>query len=178
MKLSKFSLNDKKEIRQLFIKTFSDSEGESEGRLIGKLADDLMNHAAAKDVYGFVATLNEQITGCIFFSRMIFSDGSNAFLLSPVAIHTNFQGKGIGQKLIKFGIDCLKEDGISLILTYGDPVFYSKVGFKQISELIINPPFELSQPEGWLGQSLAGKEIKPIAGKPSCVKAFNHSSLW
>jgi len=178
MEFLKFSPNDQKAIRQLFIRTFTDSEGETEGNLVGKLADDLMTNTDAIDLQGYVATENEQIVACIFFSRMTFSDDVNAFLLSPVAVLTSFQGQGIGQKLINFGIDCLKEQGISLILTYGDPAFYSKVGFKQISVTMIKPPFKLSQPEGWLGLSLYGEEIKPVAGNSSCVTAFNNPLLW
>lgn len=178
MKFSTFSPNDKKAISQLFLKTFTDSEGQDEGELVGKLADDLMTNTDAKDLQGYVATEKGQIVACIFFSRMTFADGVNAFLLSPVAVVTRFQGQGIGQKLINYGIDLLKEQGISLVMTYGDPAFYSKVGFKPISATMIKPPFKLSQPEGWLGLSLTGKEIKPVAGDSSCVTAFNNPSLW
>ena len=98
---------------------------------------------------------------------------NNAFLLSPVAIDTSCQGKGIGQKFINFGINHLKENAARIVFTYGDPTFYSKVGFGPISEKIAKPPFTLTQPEGWLGQSLVSKEIEPIAGDSFCVEAFN-----
>jgi putative acetyltransferase len=178
MKFSKLNSNDIEEISQLFIKTFTDSEGVSEGRLIGDLTRDLMIDTDTNDLYGFVAIENGEIIGSIFFTRMTFQSGINAFLLSPVAILTTFQGKGIGQKLINYGIDYLKENRVSLIVTYGDPAFYSKVGFKQITEQMIKPPFKLSQPEGWLGLSLTGEEIKPVAGNSSYVRAFNKPELW
>ena len=178
MQLSKYSPGDIEEISQLFIRTFTDSEGESEGQLIGELVRDLMINTEPEDLYGFIATEVNQIIGSIFFTRMFFQSGICAFLLSPAAVLTAFQGKGIGQKLINYGIGCLKENGVSLVITYGDPAFYSKVGFKQITEQTIQPPFELSQPEGWLGRSLTGGEIKPIAGNPSCVKAFDKPDLW
>ena len=98
MKVSTYEPNDADEIEQLFIKTFSDSEGLSEGELIGRLVRGLMDGTDAKDLYCFIATENEQIIGSIFFTRMIFESGVNAFILSPVATHTDHQGKGVGQR--------------------------------------------------------------------------------
>jgi len=42
------------EIKRLFTIVFSDSEGESEGILIGNLAYELMTETDKKDLYGFV----------------------------------------------------------------------------------------------------------------------------
>jgi predicted N-acetyltransferase YhbS len=55
----------------------------------------------------------------------------DAYILSPVAVHTDHQGQGVGQQLINFGIQHLKEDGVTLIFTYGDPEFYKKLAFTQ-----------------------------------------------
>ncbi len=178
MKFSTFNPNNAGEIEQLFIKTFSDSEGQSEGKVIGHLVRDLMGSTDANDLYCFIATENEQIIGSIFFSRMIFESGINAFILSPAATHTDHQGKGVGQKLINFGLDVLKENGVELAITYGDPDFYSKVGFTGITEQVVPAPQKLEQPEGWLAQSLIGDEIKPISGKSHCVEALNKPELW
>jgi len=178
MKLSTYKKSDIKEIKQLFLRVFSDSEGQEEGSLIGSLVLDLMTSTEAQNIYGFIATEKDQIIGSIFFTRLAFESFDNAFILSPVAIHTNYQGKGIGQNLINFGIKHLKENGVRLAFTYGDPNFYSKVGFRCITETIVKAPLELSQPEGWLCQSLVGDEIKPIAGNSRCVEALNKPEYW
>ena len=178
MKLVSFNSNHIEEIKQLFIKVFSDADGESEGELIGSLTYDIMTSTDSKDLYGFVAVEDEQIIGSIFFTRLTFQNNIDAFLLSPVAIQTSFQGKGIGQKLINFGIDHLKKKKVSIVFTYGDPNFYSKVGFKQITEKTANAPFKLSQPEGWLAQSLVSDNITPITGNSLCVEAFNKPEIW
>ena len=178
MKLLAFKSSNIEDIKQLFTKVFSDSEGQSEGALIGNLTYDIMTSTDAQDFYGFVVIENEQIIGSIFFTRLTFQNSVNTFLLSPVAIHTSYQGKGIGQKLINFGINHLKKNGVSIVFTYGDPNFYSKVGFNIITEKIAKAPFKLSQPEGWLARSLVSDEIKPISGNSYCVEAFNKPEIW
>jgi len=51
-----------------------------------------MTDADVQYLYGFVAIENEKIIGSIFFTQLTFQSEVNAFLLSPVAIHTNCQG--------------------------------------------------------------------------------------
>lgn len=178
MNLLPYSPSDTEEIKQLFTKVFSDSEGQSEGLVIGNLVSELMTGTDIQDLFGFVVTENEKIIGSIFFTRMTFESEVNAFILSPVAIHTNYQGKGFGQKLINFGINHLKENGVELVFTYGDPKFYSKVGFSLITEKLIKAPFTLTYPEGWLAQSLVSDEIEPITGDSYCVEALNKPEYW
>ncbi|MAI62898.1 MAG: GNAT family N-acetyltransferase [Micavibrio sp. TMED27] len=169
---------DADDIRHLFVKVFSESESEEEGELVANLAYQLVAETEESDIFGFVAKEAGEIVGCITFSRLRFENGPNAFILSPVAIQTKRQGKGLGQQLIKFGIDRLKESGVELLVTYGDPRFYSKVGFIPVSVETIPAPLKLNQPEGWLGQSLVSETIIPISGASSCVSALNKPELW
>lgn len=178
MNILQYSPSDIEEIKQLFTKVFSDSEGQSEGLVIGNLVYDLMTGTNVQDLYGFVAIENKKIIGSIFFTKLTFESEVNAFILSPVAIHTDYQGKGFGQKLINFGINQLKENGVELVFTYGDPKFYSKVGFSLVTEKSVKAPLTLTYPEGWLGQSLVGDEIEPITGSSYCVEALNKAEYW
>lgn len=173
-----YNTGDIDEIKELFTKVFSDSEGQAEGVLTGNLAYDLISNTEPKDLYGFVAIKNNEIIGSIFFSRLTFECNINAFLLAPVAIHTDYQGKGIGQKLINFGINKLKENGVALVFTYGNPKFYSKVGFTHIDEKTVKAPLKLTYPEGWLGQSLLNDKIDPVPGNSYCVNALNKPECW
>ncbi len=178
MKLSIYRPSNIEEIKQLFTQTFSDSEGQSEGLIIGNLTYDLMLNTHTHELYGFIAIENEHIIGSIFFSKLTFEHNINAFLLAPVAVRTNYQGKGVGQKLINFGLNALKDNGVELIFTYGDPKFYSKVGFNLVSETLVKAPLKLTYPEGWLGQSLLNDTIETISGHSYCVEAFNKAEYW
>ncbi|MGF1757151.1 N-acetyltransferase [Photobacterium sagamiensis] len=177
----KFSISQKKqeaEITRLFRDTFSDSEGVEEGKMIGSLANDLMTMTDNNDLVIFVAMDEEKLIGSVIFTTFSLEDKTKAFLLSPMAISTSYQGNGIGQALIQHGLNTLKEQGVELLVTYGDPSFYSKVGFQQISEDVIKAPLKLSYPHGWLGQSLTSDEISPIQGASECVEALNKQEYW
>lgn len=178
MRLRPFNNSDSQSIEQLFIKTFTDSDGPTEGERVGRLVKRLINEAETHHVLGFVAIENETVVGCIFFTPLIFDTPIRAALLSPVAVSTDHQGLGIGQQLIQFGLDELRVRGEELVFTYGDPNYYSKVGFKAVPEKTAKAPFALSQPEGWLGQSLTTVAIEPLPGYARCVAAFNEPDLW
>ena len=169
---------DTEEIIQLFKKTFSDSEGLTEGELIGNLAEDLMEGIEGDGILCFKAVEDERIVACIFFSWLTFEKDVTAYILSPVAVHTDYQGRGIGQTLINFGLNELREMDVELAITYGDINFYSRVGFKTIDERVIKAPLKLSYPHGWLAQSLTGDEIEPVPGNSYCVEALNKPEYW
>ena len=178
MNLRNHTMSDSRAIVQLFKSVFADSEGETEGVLIGQLAKNLFEKTDQRDLFNFVAEIDGQIVGSIFFSRLRFEDCTQAFILAPVAVHSDHQCKGIGQALIRHGLRALRDEGVSVAITYGDPSFYSKVGFRAISHEIVRAPFELSQPEGWLGQSLIGNSIETLSGGCTCVEAFREPAYW
>ncbi len=157
---------------------FTKAEGEEEGALIGSLSKELILDTHNQDLSGFVAVEGEQIVGAIFFSRLTFEKDIDVFILAPVAIHNDYQGRGIGQALINHGLREMQRKGVGTVTTYGDPAFYAKVGFQPLSQTVIRPPYDLSQPVGWLGKSLTGDSIDPIPGSCVCVKAFDNPVYW
>lgn len=163
---------------KLFTKTFSDSEGEEEGALIGQLVQNFIEQTEADDICICNAKENASFIGSAIFSRFECADATRAFLMAPVAVHSAYQGKGIGQKMIHYGLSSLKERGVKLALTYGDIKFYSKTGFRPISEDLVPSPLTLSYPEAWLGQSLDGGEIQKVIGPTQCVKAIENPVYW
>lgn len=178
MKLSLFDSSYSQKVIALFTDVFSASEGKAEGQLIGDLVSNLIATTDPKDLFGFIASSDDEIIGCIFFSRLVVPGDAVAFILSPVAIATSKQGVGIGQQLINYGLNHLKSLSVDLVFTYGDPNFYSRVGFKQISERIVKAPLKLSQPEGWLAQSFDSNPVKAMQGTSKCVDALNHPKYW
>ncbi|MFA0039371.1 N-acetyltransferase [Vibrio sp. 10N.261.52.A1] len=185
MKFRQYDSSEIETITQLFTQTFTDSEGENEGKTVGKLANDLLTTTAPAELLCFVAEddssesdTDSTIVGAIIFTPLSFGDETKAYLLSPVAVSTQVQKRGIGQQLINFGLETLKEQGVELAVTYGDPSYYSRVGFEQITVEQIPAPFELSYSHGWIAQSLTGGEIKVASEQSSCVEALAHAEYW
>jgi putative acetyltransferase len=178
MKLISYDSQYKDDSIKLYKEVFTASESQSEGELASKLASDLLTTTPEKDFYGFLALDNEVIVGIIIFSRITLESGTNAFILSPVAVDNEYQGKHTGQSLIDFGIEYLKDEGVELLVTYGDPYYYIKVGFKPVNAQVIIPPYKLSMAEGWLAQPLTQKTIEEMAGKVVCVPALDKEEIW
>lgn len=178
MKFTAFNLDQSQEVIKLFADVFTDSEGQQEGQLIGQLVSELIDTTDQNDLLGYVSMFDDCIIGCIFFSRLTLPSGKSAFILSPVAVASHHQGQGLGQQLINFGIQKLKNYGVELVFTYGDPGFYTKVGFVKIDEDIVKAPRNLTYPDGWLAQTLKYQDITSEVGAAKCVEALNKQEYW
>ncbi|MEJ2308842.1 MAG: N-acetyltransferase [Gammaproteobacteria bacterium] len=178
MKHTILDKNSGEEVTRLFTSVFTSSEGESEGKLIGNLASALSSAIDNEEILCFATVEEESIIGAIFFTRLRFDSDIKAYMLAPVAVSTGHQGKGVGQELIRYGLDELENRSVDVVITYGDPAFYAKVGFQPLSQNIIKAPLKLSMPEGWLGQSLTAESIPAIATRPTCVRQFNNPAYW
>ena len=169
---------DTKEVTDLFTSVFTSSEGEEEGKLIGKLVSELTSNIDINEIFCFGAYIQKLLVGSIFLTRLRFEESHSVYMLAPVAVRTGYQGKGIGQSLIKYGLEEMKNLSVEVVVTYGDPSYYSKAGFQPLSESVIQAPLALSMPVGWQGCSLAGDAIPIINECPTCVKEFNDPIYW
>lgn len=84
MEYRPYTQGDSPAIEALFVAVFTESEGESEGVLVGKLAKELISGTDERDGYGFVAVDGETIVGAILFSRLTFEMKTEAFILPPL----------------------------------------------------------------------------------------------
>lgn len=175
---SLYEVSQKEAVRQLFYDTFKDSEGDAEAQLIETLVLEMLDATPVEDLLVCVAVEEQKVIGCIMFSRLTCEPEREAFILSPVAVATASQGRGVGQGLIRYGLSLLAEKDVDLVLTYGDPKFYNQVGFRQIDENRIKAPFKLSFPDGWLGQTLLSNDLATIMVQCYCVSALNNEAYW
>ncbi len=179
MEISPLDKNLGKEVVQLFFETFKASENEEEAVTVSGLVEKYLKNYPRKELKGFAATDRGRLVGCVFFSKLNFpASERQAFLLSPMAVKTDAQGKGIGQSLILFGHKALRKEGAQVALTYGDVRFYSKSGYQQVSEESIAAPFTLSYPEGWLACALDSSIPLSISGPSQCIPELADPRLW
>lgn len=175
---SSLDKHHKTDVTALFTSVFTASEGPKEGELVGGLASQLCASIDHHAIIGIGAYHGDTIVGAIFLTILTFNQPIQVYMLAPVAISTPHQQKGIGQALIKAGLKALKKRDVTVVVTYGDPAYYAKVGFQVLPEAVIQAPQKLSMPQGWLGQSLTSAPIPAISGQPSCVAAFNDPVYW
>ena len=167
------------EVIQLFYHTFKASENEDEAVAVSDLVKNYLQNYPRKDLKGFIALKDGQIVGCVFFSQLSYTDSDKkVFILSPMAVKTEFQGKGIGQALIRHAHQELRKEGVNITITYGDISFYSKTGYELVSEDSIAAPLKLSYPEGWLANSMDESTELKIEGPSSCIPELNDQNLW
>jgi predicted N-acetyltransferase YhbS len=178
MKISSGYQGQEAELVEMFRASFADSEGEEEGALIAQLVRRLLE-MPADDLFVFTAQANGKLLGGIVFSRLHYElDKRTVFVLGPLAVAPAHQREGVGRKLITVGLETLRRSGVDIAMTYGDPAYYARVGFRPISETEAPAPFPLQHPDGWLAQSLTGQAIGTFSGRSRCVEAFNDPVFW
>jgi len=173
------SAGREKALVDLFATTFTASEGADGGRLIGNVVRDLLARTPADDIRVFCAEADGEILGAAIFTRLTYPDDPHrAVLLSPMAVATDHQRRGIGCALIAHALDALRAEGVQIAMTYGDPAYYGQVGFHPITEDQARAPLPLSMPQGWIAQSLTGPPMPTLRGPSTCVRALDREDLW
>ncbi|RXV66521.1 GNAT family N-acetyltransferase [Roseovarius sp. A46] len=166
-------------ITALFHETFTASEGAAEGRIVAGLAHDLLTLTPASDIRVFRVEETGRVIGAAIFSRLIYPmDTRRVMLLSPMAVAPDWQGRGVGQGLLRHALEALRAEVAEVALTYGDPAFYRRVGFAPVTEAEVQPPLPLSAPHGWLGLSLTGDPMPALSGVPVCAAVLNRADIW
>jgi len=125
-----------------------------------------------------IALCEDQLIGHILFSPATI-EGVHGVLegmgLAPVAVLPDDQGKGMGSKLIRSGIDILEKDSCPFIIVLGHPHYYPRFGFEPASKYGIRCQWE-GVPDGafmilWLDKS----KMKGVSGIAKYLEEFNEA---
>jgi putative acetyltransferase len=100
-----------------------------------KLVDAL--RANGKAVISLVAVRGDDVLGYILFSPVSTTPPgeSKGLGLAPVAVHSDFQGQGVGSQLIHAGLQRCLELGYDYCVVLGDPEYYQRFGFEKAGSL-------------------------------------------
>lgn len=81
----------------------------------------------------YVAVTGDRIIGNIVFSKAsVVNDNGDEFevlTMGPVSVLSQYQGKGIGSRLINHALDHAGKMGFAAVLIFGNPEYYNRFGF-------------------------------------------------
>jgi putative acetyltransferase len=126
MHLRTETADDYQRVFDLNYRAFGNREDES--RLIERIRES----ADFIPELSIVAVEDEMVIGHILLSGAKVTDGTaahNVIALAPIAVHPDYQGKGVGGRLIEEGLSRCKALGYGLVLLIGHPSYYPKFGF-------------------------------------------------
>ena len=122
-----------------------------------------------------VAQIDEKIVGHILTTKLKIRNNTNEFdslALAPVSVLPEYQGKGIGGKLIIETHKTAKELGYKSIILLGHEKYYPKFGYEQADKFGIELPFEVPK-ENCMAIELVENGLNGVNGIVEYPKEFN-----
>lgn len=106
----------------------------------------LRSSAAFAPELSLVAETDGEIVGHILFTRAAIRQGTReheTLTLAPLAVAPDYQGKGIGGRLIEAGHRVARELGFKSALLVGHPAYYPRFGYRPAETFGIVTDLEL-----------------------------------
>lgn len=113
---------------------------EGEGRLVRALRE----QGYTKSELSLVAAHGSEVVGHVLLStlRIVHDDGElGALALAPVAVIPKHQGRGIGSKLIRAGLERARLGRWAAVVVLGEPNFYGRFDFSAELAKPISSPY-------------------------------------
>ncbi len=120
-----------------------------------------------------VAEIQERIVGHILFSRMsIETTGGSvpAAALAPMAVLPEHQRRGIGGRLIRHGLNLLRERGEQIVIVVGHPNYYPRFGFASEKARSLESPFPQ---DAFMAMELSPGALEGVRGRVRYPAAFS-----
>jgi putative acetyltransferase len=117
--------DDLEAIRSLVASAFPT---DAEARLVSTL------RAAGRLTVSLVAEIDGAIVGHVAFSPVSVErgrggEGVRGEGLAPLAVAERHRRRGIGERLVRAGIEACRADGVGFIVVLGEPEYYGRFGF-------------------------------------------------
>ncbi|UCD32840.1 MAG: N-acetyltransferase [Desulfobacterales bacterium] len=155
------------DVRVLNDKAFGQPE---EGRIVDKL------RISCNGILSLVAVSNNQIVGHIMFSPVtIEMQGSiiEGMGLAPMSVSPELQNQGIGTKLVKEGLRCIKNTTCPFVTVLGHEKYYPRFGFQRASKYGLKSQWEGVPDDVFMVNILDESLMKTVSGIVKYRDEFN-----
>lgn len=122
-----------------------------------------------------VAEVEGQIVGHVLFTPIAVRDGTRetpALALAPLAVHPDYQRKGVGAALVRKGLAACESLGHRIVIVVGEGGYYSRFGFRPAGALGIVAPFAVP-PEAWMVLGLRPGALDGVRGTVAYPEPFH-----
>lgn len=167
-----YCAEDTEAVREVHLRAFDGRE--EEARLV-----ELLNAAGAAPVSLVAAAQPDgRVVGHILFSHVWIEEcGSHSPMmvgLAPVSVLPEYQGRGIGSRLIREGLEACREAGYGAAVVLGEPGYYSRFGFEQASGKGLGNEYGVD--EYFMVAELSNGALEGISGTVYYRKEFGEVS--
>lgn len=172
IKLRQENENDFESVFQLIEKAFEKEEYSDHKEQF--LVERLRKSEAFIPELSIVAEIDNKIVGHILFTKLKVVNDSDSFeslALAPVSVLPEFQGKGIGSKLILYGHEIAKGLDYKSVILLGHQNYYPRFGYKLCDKYNIKMPFDVPT-ENCMVIALTEDGSKDVSGEVVYPKAF------
>ncbi len=99
--------------------------------------------SACEEYVSFVAVENGEVVGHILFTPVtIDSSTAIGMGLAPMAVLPSHQRKGIGSRLVRHGLEFLRNSKCSFVIVLGHAEYYPRFGFEVASKYKLHSQWE------------------------------------
>jgi len=119
----------------------------------------------------------ETLVGHVLFTAASVG-GMRAALLAPLAVSPESQGRGVGEALVRAGLDAVREGGAAIALVLGHPGYYPRAGFEPAYPYGIMPPYEVDPQDAWMAMALIPGALELVRGAVTMSSVFMDPALW
>ncbi|WP_316815431.1 N-acetyltransferase [Pedobacter nyackensis] len=138
------------------------------------LVERLRNSGAFVPGLSLVAEVEDHLVGHILLTEIEIKtseDKIKSLALAPVSVLPEFQGKGIGGKLIEAAHERARDLGYQSVVLLGHEKYYPRFGYRLAEEFGISLPFDVPK-ENCMAIELQPNALKNIQGEVVYPKAF------
>jgi putative acetyltransferase len=151
--------------------------GEAEPNLVDKIRQS----AGFIPQLSLVALRQGRIVGHILFSliEIRMDDRPDqpmpALALAPMAVHPDFQNRGIGSALVRKGLEICRDLGHAVVVVVGHPEYYPRFGFTSARTKGLEAPFPVPD-EAFLAIEIVPGSLHGFRGSVIYPPAFEEAS--